>query len=128
MSSLSLSRSRDAVDALEELASVDPYRDERRALIAAVTGGRGTLPPDLRQAIVDRGRGEAPEGTIPGVLADLIELAIHDAPAIGDEHLEAAAEAGFDDEALFEAIVAAALGSSLARLERVDELIMESRR
>jgi alkylhydroperoxidase family enzyme len=99
-----------------------PDRSERRALVAAVTTGAGRLQPDLRVAIVDRARGMPVATPVPQGLLRLVDLVARDAPAITDADVKELAAAGFDDEAAFEAIVASALGASLARVERVDEL------
>jgi hypothetical protein len=101
----------------------DPYLPERQALIAAVTAGRGRLAPAVRAAIVDRARGDASAGPIPGVLVGFVDRVARDATVISDGDVDALTAAGFDDEAVFEAVVAAALGASLARLERVDQLL-----
>jgi alkylhydroperoxidase family enzyme len=102
---------------------IDPYADERRALIEAVTGTAGHLAPAVRMAIVDRARAHADPGPIPGALLPIVDRVAQDATLIEDEDFEALISAGLDEEAVFEAVVAAALGASLARLEAVDELL-----
>jgi alkylhydroperoxidase family enzyme len=102
----------------------DPYAEERRALVEAVTQDAGHLSPDLRTAIVDRARGQAADAVIPDALVGFVDRVARDAPAIADADVEAVEAAGFDEEAVFEAIVAAALGASLVRLEAVDGLLM----
>lgn len=101
----------------------DPYLSERQALIAAVTTGRGRLASAVRTAIVDRARGDAGAGPIPGALVGFVDRVARDATVISDGDVDALAAEGFHDEAVFEAVVAAALGASLARLERVDQLL-----
>jgi hypothetical protein len=103
----------------------DPYVGERRALIDAVVHGAGELAPGMRAAIVDRSRGGADGAAIPGALSMFVDRVATDATLIGDGDVRALTEAGFDEEAVFEAIIAAALGASLARLERVDSLLQE---
>jgi hypothetical protein len=100
----------------------DPYVAERRALVEAVERGAGHLDATVRTAIVNRARGRD-AGPIPKALVGLVDRVAHDAPAIGDVDVDAVLAAGFDEEAVFEAIVAAALGASLAPLERVDVLL-----
>jgi alkylhydroperoxidase family enzyme len=102
----------------------DPYALERRALVNAVTQGAGHLSPEVRTAIVDRARGQATDGVVPAALVGFVDRVAEDAPEIGDADVDAVKAAGFDEEAVFEAIVAAALGASLARLEAVDVLLM----
>jgi hypothetical protein len=101
----------------------DPYRFRRDALIAAVTRSAGRLPPEVRAAIVDRARGLPLAEPIPQALLRLVDLVARSAPAIEVADLRGLADAGLNDEAVFEAIVASALGASLVRLERVDDLM-----
>jgi alkylhydroperoxidase family enzyme len=101
----------------------DPYAAERQALVEAVTKGDGHLSPGVRTAIVDRARGQA-AAAVPDALVGFVDLVARDAPGIADADVDAVKAAGFDEEAVFEAIVAAALGASLARLEAVDTLLM----
>jgi alkylhydroperoxidase family enzyme len=102
---------------------IDPYVDERRALVEAVTGSAGHLAPAVRSAIVDRARGRADAGAIPGALVPFVDRVAQDATLVEDPDIDALLSAGLDEEALFEAVVAAALGASLARLEAVDQLL-----
>ena len=101
----------------------DPYAEERRALVEAVTRGAGHLSPELRTAIVDRTRGQASDAVIPDALARFVDRVAKNAPEITDADVDAVKAAGIDEETVFEAIVAAALGASLARLEAVDALL-----
>lgn len=100
----------------------DPYAEERRALVEAVTNGAGHLSPEVRTAIVDRARGQ--DVAVPDALVEFVDRVAKDAPDIADADVDAVKAAGFDEEAVFEAIVAAALGASLARLEAVDALLV----
>jgi alkylhydroperoxidase family enzyme len=102
----------------------DPYAEERRALVEAVTQGAGHLSPEVRTAIVDRARGQAVNVEIPEALVGFVDRVAKDAPGIADADVDAVKAAGFGEEAAFEAIVAAALGASLARLEAVDGQLM----
>ena len=102
---------------------IDPYADERRALVEAVTGGAGHLAPAVRSAIVDRARGHVDEGAIPATLVRFVDRVARDATLVEDQDIDALLAAGFDEEAVFEAVVAAALGASLTRLEAVDALL-----
>jgi hypothetical protein len=103
----------------------DPYLAERRALVDAVIQGSGRLAPDVRRALVDRAAGRPLAGPIPETLAGFVDQIARDATGIKDGDVAALRADGFDEEAVFEAIVAAALGASLARLERVDELVAD---
>jgi alkylhydroperoxidase family enzyme len=99
----------------------DPYAEERRALVEAVMNGAGHLSPQVRRAIVDRAKGQ--DVAVPDSLVGFVDRVAKDAPGIADADVDAVKAAGFDEEAVFEAIVAAALGASLARLEAVDALL-----
>jgi hypothetical protein len=101
----------------------DPYLPERQALIEAVTTGRGRLSSAVRTALVDRARGVMDGVAIPEPLIGFADHVARDATVIGNGDIGTLGAAGFDDEAVFETVVAAALGASLARLERVDELL-----
>jgi alkylhydroperoxidase family enzyme len=101
----------------------DPYADERRALVEAVTGTAGHLAPAVRRAIMNRARGRADAAAIPGALLPFVDRVAQDATLIEDGDIDALLSAGLDEEAVFEAVVAAALGASLVRLEAVDVLL-----
>ena len=103
----------------------DPYAEERRTLVEAVTKGAGHLSTEVRTAIVERARGQ--EAAVPDSLVGFVDRVAKDAPGIADADVEAVKAAGFDEEAVFEAIVTAALGASLARLEAVDALLIGRR-
>lgn len=80
----------------------------RRATAAAVKEGPGVTPPSLRQAVA---RGEPPEE-----LRALVEKIRRHAWRVTDEDVDAL-RARYDEDALFEIIVAAAVGAAEARLE-----------
>jgi alkylhydroperoxidase family enzyme len=105
----------------------DAYSGERRALVEAVTRGEGHLAPAIRSAIVERARGGESTGEIPQALLPLVDRVAREANLVEDRDVEAVLAAGFDEEAVFEAVVAAALGASLSRLEAVDALLEGSR-
>jgi hypothetical protein len=100
----------------------DPYAGERRLLVEAVTRGAGHLTPEVRAAIVDRARGVR-SASIPDSLIAFVDRVAADAPSITDADVDALKAAGIDEESIFEAIVAAAVGASLVRLEAVDALL-----
>ncbi len=100
----------------------DPYLTEREALVAAVTAGKGELPPAVRRAILDRARRQRTATPLPQGLAQFVDLVAEQAASIEDDDVDAL-RSQLGEEAIFEAIVAAALGASLVRLERVDALL-----
>jgi hypothetical protein len=115
------SQTRDPISSGPEFAG-DPYLRSRAALAVAVIEGPGRLAPTIRRDIVDRGRTGAARHPIPSSLVRLVDLVIVGSPSITDADVHAASAAE-GEEAVFEAIVAAALGAGLARLERVDDLL-----
>jgi hypothetical protein len=100
----------------------DPYRAERGALIAAVTAGEGDLASALRRAILDRARRLPTPTPIPSKLASFVDLVAEHASSIDDANVDAL-RSEWAEEAIFETIVATAVGASLVRLERVDALL-----
>lgn len=103
--------------------SLDAYRSERDALFEAVTNGRASLASTVRQAIVARAAGQRTLTTIPDALVGFVDQVANDPTAIRDEDVRQLLATGLDEEAVFETIIAAALGASLVRLERVDALL-----
>jgi len=84
----------------------DRYLSERQALIASVTAGRGQFAPGLRRAILNRARGQFDGDSIPAALVGFVDRVANDATLIGDSDVHDLIVAGFDDEAVFEAVVA----------------------
>lgn len=92
-------------------------RDERRRLfqrlVADVASRPATLPAETRRAIVAAARGEPPPS---GALGRLVETIQRRAVEVTDTEVEEARREGHDDDALYEAIVASALGAASKRL------------
>lgn len=93
-------------------------RSERRALferiVDDVASRPGSLPPATRRRIVDAARGGAhPEGPLGELTATIQRRAVE----VTDGHVEAARRQGHGDDALYEAIVSAALGAGSRRLD-----------
>jgi hypothetical protein len=87
----------------------DRYRKLLNGLLDAIGGAAGTLDAKTRRALLD---GKPAAGAI-GAFA--IKVA-HNATAIRDEHIEALRTQGTGEEAIFEAIIASAVGAGLERL------------
>lgn len=89
----------------------------------SVLAGRGTTEAALRQAVEARaaaaggGPGVA-AGSLPPDLVEFVEKVIHRAWQITDEDVEQLRRAGYSEDAIFELILAAALGAGMGRLER----------
>ena len=103
------------------------------ALVASVLGPAGTSDPSWRAAAYERGRlitrGTASVeagriGSLPDVLAELVDAVVRAPHLITDEQFAALYAAGYSPEAVHEVIVAAALGAGLERrtigLEAID--------
>jgi hypothetical protein len=101
----------------------ETYGSMRQALVHAVTASPGSLSPAVRSYIVERARGVAFTGSVPDTMDELVATVARDATGVDDAMLAAVHAEGFDEEAIFEAVVCAALGASLARLDRVDVLL-----
>lgn len=90
----------------------------------AVLGSGGRSDARLRQAVVEQaawlaGRdAPSPGDKVPETLSVLVEKVVRYAYRVTDEDINAAAGAGYDENELFDIIVAAALGAGLARRER----------
>jgi hypothetical protein len=87
----------------------DRHAEVIAALRESVLGAPGELDRGMRHAIV---KGEGPPGLQP-----YLEKVRRHAYEVVDEDVLALREAGWSEDALFEATVAAALGEGLRRLE-----------
>ena len=79
------------------------------ALRRAVLDGPGELSPEVRRAIA---AGDAPEP-----LGSYLEKVRRHAYKVVDRDVEALREAGWSEDALFEATIATAVGEGLRRLD-----------
>jgi alkylhydroperoxidase family enzyme len=89
----------------------DPQAAKVQRLIETALEGPGELSSGLRKAIA----GEAP-GEIPSILLPYLDKVAHRAYTVTDEDVEALKRAGFTEDQIFEATVAAAVGAALKRL------------
>lgn len=94
------------------LESSDGQRDLRRAAAArAAALGGGALPA------------AAP---LPDALADWVERVARTAWRIGDEDVARLRAAGYDEDAIFEVTVAAAVGAGVARQQAAARALAEA--
>jgi hypothetical protein len=98
--------------------------DERlRRLAASVLDGPGDLDPVVRRAIESRTAGLAGRPTpsrdpVPEELETLVDkIALH-AYKVTDADIDELKNSGYTEDAIFEAVVAAAIGAGNARFER----------
>jgi hypothetical protein len=89
---------------------VDRHEAVTRALRDAVLTSSGELDPATREAIADR-------RDVPAELAAYVDKVHRHAYTVSDEDVQALREAGYSEDAIFEATVSAALGAGLARLD-----------
>jgi hypothetical protein len=87
------------------------FRKQVDELVASVTQQEGHLPAATRAELV---RGKPVSGALGGFAARVSQ----DSFTITDANIKALRDAGFDDDQIFECIIAAALGAGLERLEK----------
>jgi len=93
----------------------DPYAKKLERLRHAVLSGPGSLPPDVRQAIS--------EGAVSGALEVFVQKIIASASTLTDDDIAELHRSHYTDDQIFEAIVSAAVGAGLFRLECVLTLL-----
>jgi alkylhydroperoxidase family enzyme len=97
----------------------DPHAKKMLRLRYAVLSGPGSLPPHVRQAISEGAR-------LSGALGAFVQKIAADASALTDDDIAELHRAHYTDDQIFEAIVSAALGAGLFRLERVLGLLRDT--
>jgi hypothetical protein len=98
------------------------YTEYKRSLIEAILNSPGATPSALRHAseahaaeLSDRRSSQADQ-LAPEVERYLSKVALH-AYKVTDQDIEALKTAGYDEDAIFELTLSAALGAGMARLE-----------
>ena len=94
----------------------DPYAKKIERLRHAVLSGPGSLPPHVRQAISE-GAG------LSGALEVFVHKITAEASTLTDDDIAELHRAHYTDDQIFEAIVSAAVGAGLFRLESVLNLL-----
>ncbi|HEX7334300.1 MAG TPA: hypothetical protein VF290_22565 [Pyrinomonadaceae bacterium] len=94
----------------------DPYAKKVERLRHAVLHGPGSLPPHVRQAISEGAR-------LPGPLEIFVRKIAAQASTLTDDDIAELHRANYTDDQIFEAIVSAAVGAGLFRLECVLNLL-----
>ena len=97
----------------------DPYAKKLERLRHAVLSGPGSLSPHVRQAISEGGR-------LPGALQVFVQKLTGAAATLTDDDIAELHRAHYTDDQIFEAIVSAAVGAGLFRLECVLNLLRTS--
>jgi alkylhydroperoxidase family enzyme len=91
------------------------------ALREAALGTPGALSRTVREAIFGRSArfgGASGDGEPPAELAAFVEKMARHAYEVDDADIAALRRAGHSEDAIFEAMVAAAVGAGIARLDR----------
>jgi hypothetical protein len=94
----------------------DPWADLRRATRDSVLAGPGAAPSELRQRVA---RGDAPAD-----LAPVVEKIRKYAYRVTDDDLGSLAKS-YDEDQLFEIVLAAAIGAAGDKLDRAMALLEE---
>src|SRR4051794_14382398 len=85
-------------------------------VVETLLSAKGMLDTALRRAVADRAAGLA--ATLPEPLAAWTDKVARHAYKTTDEEVAALKQAGYSEDQIFEATLAAAVGASLSRLER----------
>jgi alkylhydroperoxidase/carboxymuconolactone decarboxylase family protein YurZ len=94
----------------------DPYAKKMERLRHAVLSGPGSLPSHVRQAI-------SAGASVSGALEVFVQKLTAEASTLTDDDVAELHRAGYTDDQIFEAIVSAAVGAGLFRLETVLNLL-----
>ncbi|HSE23456.1 MAG TPA: hypothetical protein VLB68_17440 [Pyrinomonadaceae bacterium] len=94
----------------------DPYAKKMEHLRHAVLSGPGSLPPHVRQAISEGAK-------LSGAMEVFVQKIAVEASALTDDDIAELHRVHYTDDQIFEAIVSAAVGAGLFRLERVLNLL-----
>ncbi|MCD2192070.1 hypothetical protein LQ327_01520 [Actinomycetospora endophytica] len=106
-----------AVPSLEAVLEAAARRDQRfREMVAVVAHGPGVLPPGVRESLIV---GTAP----PEGLAAFVAKVADGGLAVTDEDVTALLAAGYDEDAVFECVIAVAVAAGGARLRTVEKLL-----
>src|SRR2546427_7972893 len=90
------------------------------AIVQAILHGPGELSPRVRKFIYDRAFSDGalnPEGESDDPLIDLADKVILAPGSVQDEDIDHLLQLGYTEDEIFEAIVTAAVGTGIARLE-----------
>jgi alkylhydroperoxidase family enzyme len=98
------------------------FAEKTAAVVEAVLTAPGDSDPSLRRAVYERARAltAGPAGGAGGLaerLATFVDKVATRAHAVTDADVEGLLVAGYSEDFVFEAIVSAALGAGMARLE-----------
>lgn len=96
----------------------DRFAANRDAIVESVLNTHGALPNSVRAAIYGRAAGRGAESdNLPTLLAQFVDKTIRHAYKIVDEDIERLLQAGYSEDAVYEAVVAVAAGVGMRRIE-----------
>lgn len=96
----------------------DRFAAQRDAIVESALNTPGALSHAVRAAIYDRAAGRGGEfANVPPLLAAFVDKAIRNAYKVVDEDVERLLQAGYSEDAVYEAIVAVAAGAGMRRIE-----------
>ncbi|MEM9493590.1 MAG: hypothetical protein AAGC55_30860 [Myxococcota bacterium] len=108
-------------------SSKPPLPDKVTALVRATLNQPGVTAPDLRSAVEAQAAtlsgGERPAAEVPTELDSYVSKVARHAYKVTDDDIAALRGNGYSEDAIFEITVSAAVGASVARLERALEAI-----
>ena len=110
----------------------DRFAERTSAVVEAVLTTSGDSDPSLRRAVYVQaaaltGGAAGTAGDVPEPLMSFVRKVATRAHTVADEDVESLLAAGYSEDFVFEAIVAAALGAGMARLERGLAAVGETR-
>lgn len=97
----------------------DPHATKMERLRHAVLSGPGSLAPHVRQAISKGAK-------LSGALDVFVQKIVAEASTLTDDDIAALQRAHYTDDQIFEAIVSAAVGAGLFRLESVLNILQSN--
>ncbi len=96
----------------------DRFAANRDAIVESVLNTPGALSHAVRAAIYDRAAGRGGEfANVPALLAAFVDKAIRNAYKVVDEDVERLLQAGYAEDAVYEAIITVAAGAGMRRIE-----------
>jgi alkylhydroperoxidase family enzyme len=100
---------------------LEGYPQKLRKLVEGLFSGRGDSDPTVRRSVADRARALAlaeEPGAVAAEITAYVDKVALSAYRVTDEDVAALKAAGYSEDAIFELTLSAAVGASLARMDR----------
>ncbi len=94
----------------------DRYADHRKAIENGLSQHRTALAPEFQQALRAFAHGDVSVPAVPEPLRGFAIKVLHNAYKVVDRDVQALREAGYSEDAVYEAIVTLAAGAGLRRI------------